>query len=178
MKNYENKKMMNQQKSGRIVLLKSQIFICLLKRVVFCFFCIFRCSILLHSSFFPTSFSRKKASHTPGIFFPAAAFFSCFSFGNSVSRNAALSGTFEPRNAIRSLVCMFYTHSWRNAFSPAFKTWGRKFPPHQFLYFSLRQFKLNFYGIKRRSVFPSHLNDSVNINECENLHRLDIIGEN
>ena len=54
--------------------------------------------------------------------------------------------------------------------APAAKTPRLQFPPHQGDHFCLRQAKLSLNGFKRRSVFPSHLDDPVCVPVCKCVH--------
>ncbi len=74
-----------------------------------------------------------------------------------------MSAAFKTVDFFTSLFQMFLAHSRIHSFSPKFETRFFQFRAHQFNYLRFADSELKFYGFKRRSVFPRHFNDSVDL---------------
>ena len=75
----------------------------------------------------------------------------------------SLSAAFKAVNFFASLFQMFLAHSGIHSFSPKFKTRFFQCRTHQFNDFRFADSELKLYGFKRRSVFPRHFDDSVDL---------------
>lgn len=93
------------------------------------------------------------------------------SLRNLVSRYMLLPRTFKPIDIVRpqlGVLCAATLHP----FPPHSKTAGFHFAAHDFDNFLFGYTKLKFDGLKGRSVFPGHFDDSVKLTFCEFfLHR-------
>jgi hypothetical protein len=74
-----------------------------------------------------------------------------------------LQGTFEPGNIGVSFLGMFLTNATVDPLPPEIETTAFEFAPHQRNNLRLTKCKLYPYRFKGRSIFPGHLDDSVNV---------------